>query len=71
MLNKALTFFESHQLPDDFIVNGPDFDEADAIISCAAIRALSKKKTTWMVPNAANQEGWIFGVETGNQSVKI
>ncbi len=71
MLNKALTFFDSCQLPDDFVVNGPDFDEADAIISSAAIRALSKKKTTWMVPNAANQEGWIFGVEIDNQSIKI
>ena len=66
MLNKALLFFNSDQLPDKFIVNGPDFDEADAIISAAAIRALSAKEKTWEVPDAANQEGWIFGVECDN-----
>ena len=62
-LNKALAFFNSDQLSDDFIINGPDFDEADAIISSAAIRAFSERETTWVVPDAANQEGWIFGVE--------
>ena len=66
MLNKALLFFNSDQLPDKFIVNGPDFDEADAIISAAAIRALSAREKTWEVPDAANQEGWIFGVECDN-----
>ena len=67
VLNKALVFFNSEQLPNDFIVNGPDFDEADAIISAAAIRALYKKKKMWVVPDAANQEGWIFGIEYDNK----
>ena len=66
MLNKALSFFNSDQLPDEFIIKGPDFDEADAIISAAAIRALSARKKTWEVPDAANHEGWIFGVEYDN-----
>ncbi len=63
MLNKALAFFGSNPLPDDFIANGPDFDEADALISSAAIRTLSAKQELWDTPASANQEGWIFGVE--------
>jgi hypothetical protein len=63
MLNKALAFFGSNSLPDGFVAKGPDFDEADALISSAAIRALASKPEVWSLPSCAIQEGWIFGVE--------
>ena len=41
---------------------GPDQDEADALISVAALKYYSQFKETWEVPFTANKEGWIFGV---------
>ncbi|EDP62427.1 hypothetical protein BAL199_29605 [alpha proteobacterium BAL199] len=41
-------------------------DEADAVVSAAALRALSADAETWRAPAeepAAQSEGWIFGVE--------
>lgn len=67
VLNKALEFFGSELLPESFVINGPDFDEADALISSAAIRALAANKTNWIVPKEAMKEGWIFGVEYNNK----
>ena len=43
MLNNALAYFGSEGLADDFHAAGPDFDEADAAISAAALRALAGK----------------------------
>ena len=69
MLNKALAFYGSNSLPNGFVPKGPDFDEADALISSAAIRALSVKQKVWNIPSCAIQEGWIFGVECANNLI--
>ena len=61
-INKALKFFESDSLNSNTKIGGPDQDDADAIISCAALRHLSKKNDTWNVPIISKNEGWIFGV---------
>ncbi|MDC3311689.1 hypothetical protein OAW28_03440 [Alphaproteobacteria bacterium] len=63
ILNQALAFFGSEPMTDDFIAKGPDFDEADALISAAALRNLADKRHLWQVPESAMYEGWIFGVE--------
>ena len=62
-INHALAFFGSAPVPDDFVAAGPDGDDADALISAAALRGLSADKTLWDVPPAAQKEGWIFGVK--------
>jgi len=62
-INHALSFFGSAPVPDDFIAAGPDGDDADALISAAALRGLSGDKSLWDVPPAAQKEGWIFGVK--------
>ncbi len=61
-INMALKFFESDNLNSNIKISGPDQDDADAIISCAALRHLSKKDDTWDVPIISKKEGWIFGV---------
>jgi len=61
-INHALSCFKSKKLPMHTIIGGPDQDDADAIISCAALRYLSNKKETWDVPSVSKKEGWIFGV---------
>lgn len=42
-------------------------DQADAVVSCAALRYLSQRKAVWAPPRmtarAGEREGWIFGVE--------
>ena len=69
MLNKSLAFFGSNSLPNGFVPKGPDFDEADALVSSAALRALSGKQEVWNMPPCAVQEGWIFGVEYANNFI--
>jgi hypothetical protein len=53
-------------VPQDFHPLGSDADEADAIISAAAMRHFARNAGCWSVPAAADQaarsEGWIFGV---------
>ncbi len=61
-INEALKFFESDSLNSNTKISGPDQDDADAIISCAALRHLSKKMEVWDVPIISKKEGWIFGV---------
>ncbi|MDC1260280.1 hypothetical protein N8014_01745 [Pseudomonadota bacterium] len=61
-INNTLNYFKSKNLPLNTIIGGPDQDDADAIISCAALRYLSTKKETWKVPKVSKKEGWIFGV---------
>ena len=61
-INDALKFFESDNLNPNIKINGPDQDDADAIISSAALRHLSKNEKLWDVPIISKKEGWIFGV---------
>ena len=63
-LNQALGFYDCAPVGDDFIAAGPDHDDADALISAAALRKLSSDKTVWQVPDQATREGWIFGVKS-------
>jgi len=63
VLNKVLSYFNSEGLTPDFVPAGPDFDEADALISAAALRNLSADKTLWHTDPSAKYEGWIFGVK--------
>ena len=41
---------------------GADADEADALISAAALRHFAGLPDSWTAPPAAASEGWIFGV---------
>ncbi len=61
-INKSLEFFNSKPLQKNQIIGGPDQDDADSIISSAALRFLSADKNNWNVPNSSKKEGWIFGV---------
>ena len=61
-INCALNYFSTNNLCKNIIIGGPDQDDADAIISSAALRHLSKKKYCWSIPNNSKKEGWIFGV---------
>ena len=61
-INKSLQFFNSKPLKKDQIIGGPDQDDADSIISSAALRFLSTDKKNWNVPKSSKKEGWIFGV---------
>ena len=61
-INKSLSFFNSKLLNKNQSIGGPDQDDADAIISSAALRYFSSQKDIWNVPNVSKKEGWIFGV---------
>ncbi len=61
-INKSLSYFNSKPLDENQVIGGPDQDDADAIISCAALRYFSSQKNMWNVPNMSKKEGWIFGV---------
>ena len=61
-INNSLNFFNSKPLRKNQIICGPDQDDADSIISSAALRFLSTDKKIWNVPNSSKKEGWIFGV---------
>lgn len=63
-LNRALAFYESAAVSDDFIAAGPDNDDADALISAAALRFFARQPAFWQVPERASREGWIFGLES-------
>lgn len=63
-LNKALAYFGTNQVAGDFIAAGPDNDDADALISSAALRHFSSDKMMWHAPEIARREGWIFGVRS-------
>ena len=62
-INKSLSFFNSKLLNKNQLIGGPDQDDADAIISSAALRYFSSQKDIWNVPNVSKKEGWIFGVQ--------
>ena len=48
---------------------GPDQDEADAIISAAALKFFSNNEQYWKIHKAAKKEGWIYGVKFINDKV--
>jgi len=61
-INKALSHYDCNSLPKDIIIGGPDQDDADAIVSAAAMRYFSNNRNCWNVPKVSQKEGWIFGV---------
>lgn len=63
MMSAVLTYFNSCGVADDFVAEGPDGDDADALISAAALRASSELISCQELPKAALHEGWIFGVK--------
>ncbi len=63
-INISLKYFNSNPVQKTIILGGPDQDDADALISSAAIRFFSSDKQLWYFPNEAKKEGWIFGVRS-------
>ena len=61
-LNYGLIKYGSNPVSNKIKFIGPDQDEADALISVAAMKYFSKINKTWEVPHTAKKEGWIFGV---------
>ena len=61
-MNAALAAYDSRGVGPDFTPCGADADEADAIISAAALRRFAGQGGSWTPPPAAALEGWIFGV---------
>ena len=61
-INQALNHYGCNSLPKDIIIGGPDQDDADAIVSAAAMRYFSNNRNCWNVPKVSKKEGWIFGV---------
>ena len=47
MTKNLLEFFNSNPLKKNQIIGGPDQDDADSIISSAALRFLSAEKQIW------------------------
>jgi hypothetical protein len=62
-LNMALAAFDS-----DGVVQGPESeDEGDALLSAAALRALSTQQSLFQLPDPlVRSQGWIFGVPVPN-----
>ena len=63
-LNQALRYYGCEPVHEGFTAQGPDGDDADALISAAALRDFARDKTIWDVPASAQHEGWIFGVRS-------
>ena len=61
-INEALNYYNCSSLEENITIGGPDQDDADAIISAAAMRFFSVNKKVWVVPSFSKKEGWIFGV---------
>ena len=64
-INQTLAFYKSEKLSDHIEINRED--EADALVSAAALRFLSSDEELWSAPKiseaAIKAEGWIFGVK--------
>ena len=64
-INQTLAFYKSEKLSDQIEINRED--EADALVSAAALRFLSSDEELWSAPKifeaAIKAEGWIFGVK--------
>ena len=61
-MSAALAAYGSAGVADDFAPRGGDADEADALVSAAALRHFAGRPASWQAPPAAAFEGWIFGV---------
>ena len=61
-MSAALACYDSAGVGPEFVPRGSDADEADAIISAAALRWFAAQPGGWDAPEAAALEGWIFGV---------
>ena len=61
-MNAALAAYGSEGVGPDYAPRGADADEADAIISAAALRYFAGRPGCWHAPREAAREGWIFGV---------
>ena len=61
-MNAALAAYGSKGVGQDYAPRGADADEADAIISAAALRYFAGRPRCWQAPREAAREGWIFGV---------
>lgn len=65
-LSAALAAYGSRGVDNNFVPLGKDADEADAMISAAALRHFAQRNGCWDVPvehrPAILSEGWIFGV---------
>ena len=66
-LNQALAFYTSAPLNDISHLGGPDADDADALISAAALRHHTNDGSVWQVPYEGELEGWIFGVKSASE----
>ena len=62
-INDALKKYDCLPIAKNFKMFGPDQDEADAIISVAALKFFSKNFKYWKTHKAAKKEGWIYGVK--------
>ena len=64
-INQTLAFYKSEKLSEQIEINRED--EADALVSAAALRFLSSDEELWSAPKifeaAIKAEGWIFGVK--------
>ena len=63
-MSTALAAYDSAGVGPEFVPRGSDADEADAIISAAALRWFAGQAGCWDAPDPAALEGWIFGVPT-------
>ena len=67
VMGSALAWYGSDAAPGDWRPERDD--ETDAVLACAALRALADEPDLWAVPpdlcGAARREGWIFGVDWG------
>ncbi|HBP59048.1 MAG TPA: hypothetical protein DD665_10400 [Alphaproteobacteria bacterium] len=61
-MTAALNAWGSDGVGADYAPRGSDVDEADAMISAAALRHIAATPGCWQAPQAAAMEGWIFGV---------
>ena len=61
-MTAALNAWSSDGVGADYAPRGSDLDEADAMISAAALRHIAATPGCWQAPQAAAMEGWIFGV---------
>ena len=61
-MNAALAAYGSDGVGPGYAPRGADADEADAIISAAALRYFANRPACWQAPREAAREGWIFGV---------
>lgn len=64
LLNEILGYFDSR--PVDYAGQDISDDEADALVSAAALRALCPKEALWNPPGLSDRvrryEGWTFGI---------